>query len=767
MEKDSPFALLHLKDEKPFHCETFYGERGDPALFQCDFKQMPEATLNPTKSDFFELDFKTVEGVFRVRIVPKKRSIIHPLPPPIHEKPILQMQPKEFSNHWVVVGYEGDPPYLGKEKRYMDGLSFPLDLKNYAVPTVGAVDINGEPVFMKDNRDVEKFIALKEAFEAKKFKKAYEIASEALEIYPHSIFASDFLRYKIKALVQDNMKENADEIIKFGKIFIKRYASDEYLPEVLLLLARVYSATGFVSDANYFFNRLIHEHKGSKYANLGLIYLGDQLYINGKVKDATKNYLEAYYNAKDLDVASLAAYKLAVRYLDRGKTKKAVEYLKKIWEKNREFLLRDKGDAHAIAQQLAAHQSYGMAIDINKALLEKLRKLDEMYEEILFEIGEWYDEKGETKKAVAWYEKYLDQFAYGFFSEKARKNLDELFVVSSDVNATEALERYDTLMREYRKTPIADRALAAKAKLLVAEERYDEALSLTQDIETIADPKAKEMAEKALKDAATKAFESAIEKKDCKKAITMVETYGVNVPPEHDAFLFHCYDSYARYGKALDIATKRIKSKSAEERAVWVCRAVHALVRMHDFEKAQDAVEELLSLSKAPWKSCPTLDWDEVRIYQGLGKYAKGMEKIRSMAKRYGGDMRMAEIYRMGYDMAKKAHDKLQQKWLLTRLVALQKNKKSYPYSPWAEFELIKRLKEEKAFDEAIKIAEGMKALNLKGDKGARWRYELALLYRSVGKKDVAKKSFKACAEMEKGGAWRRLCQEALSLENF
>ncbi len=378
IENNAPFAVLHIQDETPFTCRVFYGERGEPTLYRCDFDQMPESGLKPVKSEFFKIDFKTATGRFSLRVVPRKRSFIQPLPPPVHERPIMPAKRSERSRHWIVVGYEEMPPYLGRAEKDTEGLAFPLDLKSYAIPTIGAVDINGEPVFMKDNRDIETFMAIKEAFKAKKYKKAYDLASEALELYPHSIFASDFLRYRIKALVQENMKENADEIIKLGKIYIKRYASDEYLPEVLLLLARVYSATGFISDANYFFNRLIHEHKDTKYANLGLIYLGDQLYINGKVKEATKLYLDAYYNARDLDVASLAAYKLGVRYLDRGRTKEAVKYLSKIWEKNREFLLKEKEDAHSIARQLASRQAYDLAIEIDKALLNKLKKLDEM-----------------------------------------------------------------------------------------------------------------------------------------------------------------------------------------------------------------------------------------------------------------------------------------------------------------------------------------------------------------------------------------------------
>ena len=725
---------------------------------------MPSTPLKPVESDFFTIRFKTNEGKFSVRILPKKRSLLQPLPPPVHERPVLPVQPPARSKHWIVLGFETEPPYLGKQKSFDDGLAFPLDFNASAIPTVGALDIDGRPVFMQDNRDVEKFLAIKEAFKAGKYKKAYDLATDAMESYPDSIFSSDFLRYRIKSLMHLDMKENADEIIRLGKIFIKKYASDEYLPEVLLLLARVYSATGFVSDANYFFNRLIEEHKGTRYANLGLIYLGDQLYINGKSKEAMASYMEAYYNAEDLDVASLAAYKLALRYLDQGKTKKAVEYLRKIWKKNPEFLLKNREDAHDIAKQLAARHVYDLAIAIDKALLERLKKLDDLYETVLFEIAEWYDEKGEVKQAIDGYERYLDEFAYGAYSDKAKKNLDALFVAGNDANATEALRKYETLMREYKGTAIADKALAAKVKLLVTQKRYEEALALKPVVEKIADAEAKRVAQDALKRAAKEAFEAAKGRHDCTKGVSLAENYGVG--GESVEFLYGCYVDYAHYDKALKLAKEGLKgAKSVQDRALWSCRAGHVLTRMGRYDEAKKALEDVRTLAKNPEKLCPMLPWDEVTVAKGLGRYAEAMEAIHRLARKYGDDMRMAELYKAAAEEAEKAGDAIQREWALKRLVDLQNAKKSHPYSPWAEFELIRILKKQKRYADALKVAEGLEKLKLEGEKRARLLYEKGQLLLLLGKKAEAKKAFESCAKNPDGGAWKRLCREAATLE--
>ncbi len=742
------------------------GELGHPSEYLCTFDKMPEAKLEKIRNDFFEISFKIEKGKFLCRIVPLKKSTLFPLPPPLYQKGTLPAQRVKKSKHWMILGYGSRPPYLGAEQRFDDAISFPLDLHDYAIPAIGAVDINGNPVFMKNNRDVERFMAVKRAFESKKYKRAYDLATEAEEEHPDSIFASDFLRYRIKALAKEDMKEHAEQIIKLGKRFVKRYTSDEYLPEVLLILARVYSATGFESDANYFFDRLIEEHKGNRFADLGLIYLGDQLYINGKTKEAMKRYLEAYYGTKELDIASLAAYKLAIRYLDRGKTKEAVAYLRKIWEKNPGFLLKDKEDAHEIAKQLAARKEYDLAIEIDRALLKRLKKLDDLYEETLFEIAQMYDEEGKIKEAIKWYERYLDEFAYGEFSDKAKKSLDALFVTDSDTNATKALEKFEALIREYSGESIAHKALAAKLKVLLGQKRYKEVLALAPKIEEIGEEEIKLSAQRSLKEAARSLFEEGAKKGDCKTSVEMVETYGLDPDRKYDDFLFGCYLNYARYEEALKIARRHIHDTDVKERRVWLCKTLHALTLSQQYEKAAQAAKDLLALGgKKSAPICSTLDWDRVKVLHELGRYSDEIALIKEMSKRYGDDIRMTQVYRLGYEAAKARGDTLQQQWMLKRLIALQERSRSHPYSPWAEFELIRMLRKEGKFEEALKLAESMRKLELKGEKRGRWLYELASLYETLGRAEQAKKSFEACAKGENAGAWGRLCKDALPLQ--
>jgi len=766
MENHHPYVILHIRDTEPFHCESQLDEKGEPVAYVCRFKAPPLNRLEPISTDFFTIDFEEKKDRFTCFITSKKRSFIHPLPPPIYKKSAISMLPSSESKHWVIVGYESkEPPYLGKHQTFHNGLRFPVDFEGYKIPTIGAVDINGEPVFVKKSRDIERFLAIKEAFELSKYRKTYELASEALENYPQSIFSSDFLLYKIKALVEEDIKEHTDEIIKLSKEFVRRFTSDENLPEVLLHLARVYAILGFYSEADYYFKRLIDEHKSSKFADLGEIYWGDRYLLAGDGKRAVEHYLNAYYHAKDVDTASLAAYKIAMYSFKHNKLDETTAFLKKIWDKNRSFLLKDQDEAHHLARKLANKKLYDFAIEMNQALLESMEQMDERYETLLYEIAKWYEAKGDRQSAIAWYKKYLEAFEFGQYSSHVRQHLDALFVEGNDANETEALREYDRLIREYAGSAIADKALVAKLSILLKQKRYDDILALVDQIQAIKDSEAKKRAEEMFQEAVNTLFDNATHEQVCKIGIVMVEKYGVTIAPKHEDRLYNCYVKYARYEEALRLAQKHLSDKALNHRLTWLCRTVAMLTALERYQEASDALNDFKALAGDKQEDvCPNLPLSIVKIDYALGKYANVMTTIHELSKVHHDDMRMADLYRLGYDAAKKSGDRLQKIWMLKALVALQNRKESYPYSPWAEFELIRLYKLQQAYDKALKVAEAMEKLNLKGEDRARWLYEKGALYEELGEKTKAQKLFESCRDLKEGGAWQKLCKEALSL---
>jgi len=765
IEGQAPYAVLHLYDKDPFACTVFYDETSRPTLYRCRFKKRPALLPKRTRSDFFLLDFKMEGKVFVVEVEPLRQSAIFPVPPAVQEDPVLLAQQGQKSRHWTVLGYEGKvPPYLGARPSRAEGLSFPIDLSRYKTPAVGAVDINGEPVFLENHRDIERLIRIKEAFKAGRYAKTYEAATEAYNRYKNSIFASDFLRYRIKALVEEGMKDHADEIIQLGKYFIKHYASDEYLPEVLLLLARVYSATGFVSDANYFYDRLIHEHEGNRFANLGLIYLGDELYMNGKVKEAMQSYLDALYSAKELDVASLAAYKLVLRYMEQGETDKAVTFLKKLWEKNPDYLLKNPDDTFRLAEQLAGRERVDLAIAVTEGLLKKMNPQSDLYEKALYELAGWYDEKGSIRGAIQWYERYLKEFPYGDYSDKVKEKLDALFVVSNDVNTTAALKRYDALIKTYGDGPIAEKALVAKMRLLLEMNATQKVLTFADKVAAMKEQESRKKGEALLREAARKVFEAAKKSGDCKKALQVLTRYALKPKREDDSFVYACRMRFAQYDKALTMAKRALQSDDPKARALWTCRAMKALAGLERWREALEAADDLVALSDKPQTLCPAYPWVRAKALAGAGRYAALMTQLHAMAKAFGDDMRLADLYRRAYTLAKKEGDDASRRWLLEQLIALQNRAKSHPYSPWAEFELIGLLKQAGNVKEALVLMQ-KSPLKLTGVHEARWLYEKALLEARLGQGKKAKADYKACAKVQNGGDWANLCKQSLTLQ--
>ena len=766
MEGGTSYAILDIKENIPFHCYPHKVVEGHVNEYRCTLPLIPKDIFSEIKSDFFNIFYEVKKSNFTLKILPIKESKLFPLPSSIYENSIIEANFPKKSKHWIIVGYEKDLPFLGDREYFSEKLSFPIDWRDFALPSIGAVDLNGDPVFIKNNRDVERFIAIKEAFNAGKYSKAYDMAKEANEIHQKSIFKTDFLRYEIKSLAAMDMKENADRIIELGKQFIRRYTSDEYLPEVLLILARVHSALGFVSDANYFFDRLIHEHSGTKYANLGRIYLADQLYMGSKIKDAIKLYLEALYDAKDLEVASLAAYKLSIRYLDQGKIDKAVFYLKKLWEKNPEFLLRDVEDAHQIAQQLASRDSYELAIKINQALLSKVKKLNTIYEETLYEIAEWYNAKGKFKEALHWYQRYLKEFPFGRYSDKAKEKVDALFVDGNDVNVTEVLKKYDELIKAYAGNQIGEKALVAKLKVLFKLNRFNDMMKLRPDVDKIGDDKLKEEALRVLNRVIEFKFEEAVKSNSCKDALYQIDKNSFNPSGKYDEFLFSCYSEYAKYDNAIEIAKKHLKEKNLKQRVLWLCRIVHLLRKKESVIESYKALKDLdtlLSIDKN--LVCKTHDWDKAWILYEMEHYSEYIAWIKILLKKYPKEIKITEYLRKGVEIAKKSGDTIQQLWMLEKLIEFQNRIKVHPYSPWAEFEAIKLFKELKKPKKALKIAESLNGIKLDKKQKPRWLYQLGELYMQTGDSKKAKETFKECIKVNVKTPWKELCKDALSLE--
>ena len=248
---------------------------------------------------------------------------------------------------------------------------------------------------------------------------------------------------KLKLLDKENKYE---QMIKIGNKWIRKYAFNEHLPEVLLLLAKAYSNEGQMEDATYMYERLFTEYEGTKFAYEGMVYLADQLYSAGDNKRAFELYKNALFNTKDKEVALLAASRIAQRYLDEGNIKESVKYYKKVLKANKEYLLQDINEAYNLANQLAKNKAYEIAITIGRGILSKLNIDDDLYEPLMYRLALWNYEMKNYKQAKKYIDTYLDTFPYGDFADQMKDLNNKVLFQVPDNNTTLTLQRYDEII---------------------------------------------------------------------------------------------------------------------------------------------------------------------------------------------------------------------------------------------------------------------------------------------------------------------------------
>ena len=312
------YEILTLYDKNKFICED------KNHTIVCKFNKTPITPFFKDKSRFFFITPKFGKN-FLLIIKPKGKYKIFSFEDNLYNNPLITPFKLKEAKKWVIIVNEN---FLSKEKT--KGLNFYYH-HNY-LPYVGAIDDNLRPVNTQISKDIIKYFEILNSY-----KKGLDVINEIddfVKNYPKSIFIPDVLYLKLKVLDKENRSE---DVVSLGKEWIKKYAFSEKLPEVLLIIGKNYSKMGFLSEASYYYNRIITDYPNTKWAYLAMIYLADNLYTTGDDKKALKLYKDVLYSTTDLDIASLAASRLAQRYIDKGDIKKLLNIIKKYIELIKSF----------------------------------------------------------------------------------------------------------------------------------------------------------------------------------------------------------------------------------------------------------------------------------------------------------------------------------------------------------------------------------------------------------------------------------------------
>lgn len=766
------YAILHVMDAKPFLCQTI-PDALDKKHYICKIDRPINKPIESKKMKLAELDFYEKDGEFYVTIDPKVDSKLIPVEESLYLNSEILTKPKEkLYSHWTILLQE-KPLY--EENSARDGLDFPVDFPKYQKPYIGALDLNGAPISYAQSKDIGLYLEIKQEYENGYYDSVVKDVKRVLTLFPNSIFRSELELYQMRAMDKilsakgedksDNLAFNDNDIVNVGKRWTKEFASDENIPEVLMLMTKAYIKIGSKSDANYFIDILVSEHPDSLFTKRAILLYADNLFLKKEKDKAMKLYLDVLYSAQDLDIASEAAIRLSDHQMDAGKMKEAKEYLLKVLNVNAQFLLKDKDASYKLARRLFEHRLYDVAAKITDLLLENTPKKADNRELLLKESGDWHAKANEVEAAHTRYQEYLSDYKNsGEYVQEVNESLDELFFKLSENNETKLANYYDKLIEKYS-NEIGQKALLEKAKLLLKQQRFEEVLVLQKELEKVPD-RFEIKPEELIYEAAKSLALQNLQKDECQAVVTMIETYKLQIgEKEYEEKLFQCFMRTSRFERAREISSSHLKDSALQSRYKWAQKEVQALFMMGKYQEVIGFKEDLKTLS---FSLREKIGLETIRdLFFSLVKL-KNLEGATSLAESikilYPDESTNLDIY---YEIVKMAADAKNDLLLVTyaqAIIEMQKKFKSTTLTPTVEFSYIDALKRLGRDDEALNIAESLLPLSLNNKDKIRLFYQAGELSLKRQENAKAKEYFTKCIAINDNSTWKGICQQNLDL---
>ena len=771
-ESKTNYAILHVIDAKPFFCQTI-PDVLDKKHYICKISRPINKPIESKKMKLAELDFYEKEGEFYITIDPKVDSKLIPVEESLYATTEILSKPKEkLYTHWTILLQE-KPLY--EQKEVVDGLDFPVEFPKYQKPYIGALDLNGAPISYAQSKDIQLYLDIKQAYESGDYDGVVKDVKRVLTLFPNSIFRSELELYQMRSMDKvlsakgedktDALSFTETDIINVAKRWSKEFASDENIPEVLMLMTKAYLKTNSKSDANYALDILVAEHPDSPFTKRAILLYADNLFLKKEKDKAMKLYLDVLYSAQDLDIASEAAIRLSDHQMDAGKLKEAKEYLLQVLNVNAQFLLKDKEASYKLARRLFEHRLYDVAAKITDLLLENTPKKTENRELLLKESGDWHAKANEVDVAHARYQEYLSDYKNsGEYVQEVTESLDELFFKLNENNETKLANYYDKLIETYN-NEIGQKALLEKAKLLLKQKRYDEVLKLQKDLEKVPD-RYEIKSEELIYEAAKLFALQELQKDACQNTVGLIEAYKLHMSePEYEEKLFQCFMRVSRYDRAKEISDTHLKDAQLSSRYAWSQKQVQVLFKMGKYQDALAFKEDLKTLSfslreKIGLETIRDLFFSLVKL-KNLEGAASLSESIKIL---YPDEASNLDIY---YEIVKMASDAKNDLLLVTYAqtsLEMQKKFNSHALSPALEFSYMDALKRLGRDEDALKVAESLFPQSLGAKDKIRLFYQAGELSLKLKEDAKAKEYFTKCVSINDTSSWKSICQQNLDL---
>ncbi|PHR59589.1 MAG: hypothetical protein COA44_01215 [Arcobacter sp.] len=755
-EQGEFYSNIHIKEEFSFKCLSKINDQDEISQIQCVFPREPKEKFEKIKTEFFTIDSFTKNKKYYVRILPLKKMKLIPIASKLYEKSIMRsFSLYKEASHWMMIAYEKNLPLIQIDKTPLIGLSFPLEMQEIRMPSVGALDISGRPIGLDQVKDVTDYMRIKTAYEAGNYDNLAADVDVMFLRFPNTIFKAELLLYKMRGFHQTDENE---ALLEVSKEYLREYSDDEHMAEVLAYTANAYSAVGLQSDGTYFYERLFKEYGDSKFAALGMVFLGDQFLQGGKLKDANGYFEKALYMTSDVEIASMAAIRLAKMSLDQGNLERSSQLYSKIIEGNEVYLLHDIMQNYDNARAFANRKYQKTGADILRAMTHHLPKGDDRYEVMLRDIGLWLAETDDKPAAYAALKAYQTKYGESEYTSEVQEALDSLFYTPTDANTTVLLAEYDALQDKYANEEIGNKAAFQKAKLLFDNKQYQAVLEM-QDSGAQNEAGYYELNKKA----ATLLVLNELENKECSKAIFLSMEHNVSIDAQYDESLYTCAFKTGSYTLAKDVSKKHLKDK--QDRLKWLYRYAKTLNKTGEYEELIKVSSDVIVLSNLD----KTNKYDDIlqdvfRAHERL-KNTQGMiETIQELERRRGLEYDDIELYVSMVSLGLKEGDDIITQTYANKVMKLQDKTSSYSQSPFVEFAALQVLKAQKKDKEQLSLLNKLVKRDLSNKEKSRVQYMFGALLMKEGKNKEAKASFEESIRADKKSAWAGLSKDALTL---
>ncbi len=756
--KNDRYSILNLESTEPFVCYKNEADEAPKNSYICEFSTPPKTAFKGFESEFFNVSPYS-SGGYKLAITSKTPSDIFSQnfdPKSAYEKKAgFVKRAKKF----VVIAYEKELKFITPKKK--PSLNFPVSIASDPFVYVKTLDIDGLPINDTNSlQDIAQFNAAKKSYEKADFKGALETAEKAQKAFPNSIFFSEYELLRIKSLVALGGATNNTAAIELGRNWLKNFPADEKAPDALIALMNAYAHNQDFKNADYYYERVTSDFNFLEASKQAMIDYGDALRFS-KAKRAVELYKKALYETKNIETASIAAFKAADTYLSMNEPENAKEYYAKILKGNINFILKDPEKAYTFAKKLAGALIYTQAIEVGEAALPKLSKKSESYEALLSDLGDWAGMTGDREKAKSYYKRYLAEYPAGRFAHLVDAKLDKLnFAAEQNMSISELSKIAD----KYPKEQVGQKALVKAIKALTEGKKYAEALAL--EPKTIGLPK--ELAAETngyIIKSEKELFSAKLLSNQCKDALSLLAKNRITPLEPEELKLYECFMSVGETTQAYNLAKKRLAVKDMAAKLPWLYRFETSALRIGKTKEAYESAKDVLTLSKIYKKdSFADVAFDAANLALEYKDPNLMTEAISIIETRYPKDPKSITAYKAAIRFALTRNDALSNLKYSEKLYNLQHQIKVYVETPWVEFNYAGALAKSGNHKKAATILESALGKKMSDTDRARALFEISSNYTAINDKAKAKSTLTECSKIKTDSSWKKLCKESLDI---